>query len=88
MFAGTIAEPSLSKGFNTDRSLFIYFHRGTKKGGTRNIVDWEKEDTEIVKKVFGAQRIELPQFTTLTDAKLKKYGLIQGGLREAVLAVI
>jgi hypothetical protein len=53
-----------------------------------SIVGWEKEDTEIVKKVFGAQRIKLPQFTTLTDAKLKEAGLTQLGLREAVLSVI
>jgi hypothetical protein len=52
------------------------------------IAGWEKEDTEIVKKVFGVQRIKLSQITTLTDAKLEKYGLIQGGLREAVLSVI
>ena len=49
---------------------------------------WEKEDTEIVKKVFGVQRIKLSQITTLTDAKLKEAGLTQLGLREAVLSVI
>jgi hypothetical protein len=53
-----------------------------------SIVGWEMEDTEIVKRVFGVQRIKLPQLITLTDAKLEKYGLIQGGLREAVLSVI
>jgi hypothetical protein len=53
-----------------------------------SIVGWEKEDTEMVKKVFGVQRIKLSQLTSLTDAKLEKYGLIQGGLREAVLSVI
>jgi hypothetical protein len=52
------------------------------------IVGWEKEDTEIVKKVFGVQRIKLSQITTLTDAKLKEAGLTQLGLREAVLSVI
>jgi hypothetical protein len=49
---------------------------------------WEKEDTEIVKKVFDVQRIKPSQITTLSDAKLKEYGLAQGGLREAVLSVI
>ena len=28
------------------------------------------------------------QLDNLTDAKLEKYGLIQGGLREAILSVI
>jgi hypothetical protein len=53
-----------------------------------SIFGWEREDTEIVETVFGLQRIKLSQLTTLTDAKLEKYGLIQGGLREAVLSVI
>jgi hypothetical protein len=53
-----------------------------------SIVDWEKEDTEIAKKVFRVQRIKLTQLTTLTDAKLKEAGLTQLGSREAVLSVI
>ena len=52
------------------------------------IIDWEKQDTEIVKNVFEAQRIKLFQLTALTDAKLKEDGLTQRGLREAVLSVI
>lgn len=52
------------------------------------IVGWENEDTETVKNMFEVQRIKLPQLATLTDAKLKEAGLIQLGLREAVLSVI
>jgi hypothetical protein len=54
----------------------------------KQIEDWEEEDTDAVKKVFKEQRIKLSQLSSLTDAKLEKYGLFQGGLREAVLSVI
>lgn len=54
----------------------------------KQIEDWEEEDTEIVKKIFKAERIKNSQLSFLTDEKLEKYGLMQGGLREAVLYVI
>jgi hypothetical protein len=54
----------------------------------KSIDGWEEEDSLIVEKVFKEQRIKFSQLSTLTDAKLEKYGLIQGGLREAVLSVI
>ena len=60
-----------------------YFYKALEAIG-----GWEKEDTEIVKKVFRVQRIKLSQITTLTDAKLKEAGLTQRGLREAILSVI
>ena len=49
---------------------------------------WIEKYTEIVKVIFESQCILLEQLSTLTDAELKEYGLVQGGLREAVLAVI
>jgi hypothetical protein len=38
--------------------------------------------------VFKEQRIKRSQLSSLTDAKLQKMGLAQGGLRKAVLSVI
>jgi hypothetical protein len=54
----------------------------------KQIEDWEDIDTEAVMNVFKEQRVKLSQLSSLTDAKLKEYGLVQGGLREAVLSVI
>jgi len=75
-------KPSLNKRKRGFESM-DYFYKSLEA-----IVGWEKEDTEIVKKVFGVQRIKLSQITTLTDSKLKEDGLTQRGLREAVLSVI
>jgi hypothetical protein len=45
-------------------------------GISEKIEDWEKDDTELVKKVFKEQMIKR---TTLTDAELEKMGLAQLG---------
>jgi hypothetical protein len=50
--------------------------------------NWESKYSEIVRGVFNRQLVMPYQLTNLTDAKLKKYGLTQRGLREAVLSVI
>ncbi|KAJ2994323.1 hypothetical protein HDV02_001677 [Globomyces sp. JEL0801] len=38
--------------------------------------------------VFNAQLIGSRQLSSITDAKLEKYGIIQGGLRDAILKVL
>ncbi|KAI8901313.1 hypothetical protein BC833DRAFT_578228 [Globomyces pollinis-pini] len=48
----------------------------------------DEKQKDKVKAILESQEILLKQLTTLTDSKLEKYGLIQGGLREAVLSVI
>jgi hypothetical protein len=51
------------------------------------------EQVKKVRDVFSEQDIEFKQLMetdelALTDAKLKEYGITQGGLRTAILAVI
>ena len=53
----------------------------------------EDDDLEIVKSSFGKQKIKFKNLIAtgelaLTDVKLKEYGITQGGLRTAILAVI
>ncbi|KAI8892734.1 hypothetical protein BC833DRAFT_610787 [Globomyces pollinis-pini] len=42
----------------------------------------------FVMPVFNAQLIGSRQLSSITDAKLEKYGIIQGGLRDAILKVL
>jgi hypothetical protein len=46
------------------------------------------DDVKIIKGVFDKEKIMVKQLPRLTDEKLEKYGLLQGGLREAILAVL
>jgi len=48
----------------------------------------DEKQKDKVKAIIEGQEILLKQIDNLTDAKLKEYGLTQGGLREAVLSVI
>jgi hypothetical protein len=48
----------------------------------------KKKQMETIKKIFDEQDIEVGVLSRLTDGKLKEAGLVQIGLREAVLAVI
>jgi hypothetical protein len=53
--------------------------------------DYGKNDVQIekIKRVLLVEQdIDVTELSTLTDAELEKYGLIQGGLRKAVLSVI
>jgi hypothetical protein len=47
----------------------------------------DDEDILIIQKVFEKQRIKVNVLLSLTDEDLEKYGLEQGGLRKAILAV-
>jgi hypothetical protein len=53
----------------------------------------DDDDIQTIKDCFGKQKIKLRQLLAtgelaFTDAKLKDYGITQGGLRTAILAVI
>jgi hypothetical protein len=48
----------------------------------------DDEDILIIQKVFEKQRIKVNVLLSLTDEDLEKYGLEQGGLRKAILAVL
>ncbi|KAI3655550.1 hypothetical protein MP638_006452 [Amoeboaphelidium occidentale] len=50
--------------------------------------EFKEELVTTAKKVFREQGIGLKQVPTLTNEKLKEYGLKQGGLREAILKVL
>ena len=55
--------------------------------------DLEQDEIMIVKETFIAQKIKAKQLMAtgelaMTDDKLKEYGIAQGGLRTAILAVI
>lgn len=43
---------------------------------------------DIIKPVFEPQQIGIRQLPRLTDAKLKEAGILQMGLREAILEVL
>ena len=43
---------------------------------------------DIIKPVFETQHFGIRQLPNLTDAKLKEDGIIQRGLREAILTVL
>jgi hypothetical protein len=46
------------------------------------------EQIEIIRSVFVAQEIDVMELNSLTDGELKELGLIQYGLRKAVISVI
>ena len=46
------------------------------------------EDIDIIKGVFDKEKIKVKQLQRLTNEDLKEYGLNQGGLRKAILAVL
>ena len=53
----------------------------------------DDEDIETIKGCFGKQKIKFSMLMevgdlAITDGKLEKYGITQGGLRTAILAVI
>ena len=53
----------------------------------------DDDDIATIKDCFGQQKVKLKQLMAtgdlaLTDAELEKYGIAQGGLRKAILAVI
>jgi hypothetical protein len=53
----------------------------------------DDDDIVIIKDCLGKQKIKFKQLMAtgelaLTDAKLKDYGIAQGGLRTAILAII
>ena len=53
----------------------------------------DDEDVQTIKDCFGNQKIKMKQLMetgelAITDDKLKEYGITQGGLRTAILAVI
>jgi hypothetical protein len=54
------------------------------------LLDYGLNETQKdkVRHVMEFQEVLAKQLSSLTDAKLKEYGLVQGGLREAVLSVI
>jgi hypothetical protein len=56
--------------------------------------DLKQDEIMLVKEKFIAQKIKAKQLAmtdedlAMTDEKLKEYGIAQGGLRTAILAVI
>jgi hypothetical protein len=53
----------------------------------------DDDEVQIIKAFFGKQRIKFKQLMeagdlAITDSDLEKYGIAQGGLRKAILAVI
>ena len=56
--------------------------------GALKIYGKNDDQIEKIKRVLVEQEIDVMELSALTDAKLEKCGLIQGGLREAVLSVI
>jgi hypothetical protein len=50
--------------------------------------DLDDVDITGVQNIFEKEKIKASTLPRLTNEKLKEYGLAQGGLREAVLAVL
>lgn len=48
----------------------------------------EADEIEEIQTVFKNQRIKVHHFPRLTDKKLEKYGIRQGGIRESILVVL
>ena len=50
--------------------------------------DLDEDEIQEIRSVFIQQKIKSKHLPRLNDEKLEKYGIIQGGLREAILSVL
>jgi hypothetical protein len=76
---------SPERDLTTSVSSFSNMDEFYRKLGAKGCTE---DDIGIIRNAFDGERIRVGALPRLTDDKLKEYGLKQGGLREAILAVL